>query len=92
MTNQQFENRIVKLTDLDRRIKELEAEKELIKQDVISHMESEKIETPRFKLAYQTVRSTRFDSKALKEADPFVYALYSKETESKRFTYSLEEK
>ena len=45
----------------------------------------EKAKAGLFEVRYQTVRSVRLDSKALKAAEPVIFSQYTVESESKRF-------
>lgn len=89
LTNRQINNRINKLEELAREIKELEALQDAIKDELKAHMgDSEHIETELYKLNYAKVETERLDSKALKNDLPDVYGKYTKTTKSRRFSYS----
>ncbi len=67
--------------------KEVEALKDSIKAEM-DERAVEVLETGAYTVRWPRVSSSRFDSKAFKKDNPNVYAVYLKETVSRRFTIS----
>lgn len=70
-------------------IDELTAEMESAKDELKAEMTARGVEEMTvscFKLRYKEVKSSRFDSTAFKKTHADLYAQYSKETVSKRFS------
>lgn len=70
---------------------ELDAEIEALKDEIKAYMTAAGTDTiigTGHKATYKTVKSNRFDSTALKNDAPELYAAYVKTTESMRFTFS----
>ena len=89
MTDRQLNNRITKLQSIEAQMKELEAQAEVIqaefKADLGSKGEDEH-NTGSFIIRWKEIISRRLDGKALKAALPDVFATYSRESISRRFT------
>ena len=89
MTNRQLNNRIEKLQGIEAQVKELEAQAEAIRAEIKANLESageDEHDTGCFVIRWKEIITSRFDSKALKAALPDVFAAYSRESSSRRFT------
>lgn len=90
MTARAIEMRIKKLSALEEQKKELEKMIETVKSEIQEEMgESEIIETPAFVIRWTTFITNRFDSKKFKEEHGKLFNQYSKESASRRFSYSI---
>ena len=72
-------------------ISELEAEAEALTDQIKAAMVErgeEVISCPNWNASWKNVTSSRFDSKALKEAQPDVYNAFTRKTTTCRFTIS----
>lgn len=89
LTDRQFDNRGKKLAAIDAQIKELEKQRDMIRDEIVAGMNgATEYETAAFRFFFKTVKSSRFDSKAFKAAQPETYAAYCKDSSTKRFTYN----
>ena len=89
MTDCQMNNRIAKLQGIEAQMKELEAQAEAIRDELKADMESkgeDEHNTGSFVIRWKEIVTRRLDSKALKAALPDVFAAYSRESTSRRFT------
>ena len=89
MTDRQINNRIVKLQGIEAQMKELEDQAEANRAELKSDLESkgeDEHNTGSFIIRWKEIISRRLDSKALKAALPDVFATYSRESISRRFT------
>lgn len=86
MTNRQIENRIRKIQELEKQIKELQTVADGLRDEIKADMTGEELRTGSFIVRWKEVISTRLDSTALKKALPDVWKAYSKESSSRRFT------
>lgn len=89
MTNKQLDNRVKKLQDIESRMQELEAQAEAIRAEIKADLESkgeDEHDTGSFIIRWKEIISRRLDSKALKAALPDVFAAYSKESSTRRFS------
>lgn len=77
------------IKELQRIMDEAAAEIEALKDAIKAHMDAENVEeltADVFKIIYTAVKSSRFDTTAFKREVPELYAKYTKETISCRFT------
>lgn len=91
MTNRQLDNRVKKIQALEAQIKELEAQADAIREEIkadLSDKGEDEHNTGSFIIRWKEVVSNRLDSKALKAALPDVFATFSKQSSSRRFTVS----
>ena len=89
MTARAIEMRIKKLSALEEQKKELEKQIEVVKGQIQEEMgEAETLETPAFIIRWTTFITSRFDSKKFKADHEKLFNQYSKETSSRRFSYS----
>ena len=89
MTDRQINNRINKLQGIEAQVKELEAQAEAIRSELKADLESkgeDEHNTGSFVIRWKEIISRRLDGKALKAALPDVFATYSRENTSRRFT------
>lgn len=89
MTEKMIEARVKKLRAIEAQQQELEAKAAAIKAELQKDMEAkgtDELRTKSFIVRWKEVISSRLDSKALKEALPDIYNLYSKQTAARRFT------
>ena len=89
MTDRQLNNRITKLQAIEAQQKELEAQAEAIRAEIKADLEAkgeDEHNTGSFIVRWKEIVSRRLDSKALKAALPDVFAAYSKESSSRRFS------
>ena len=89
MTNKQLDNRMKKLRAIEAQQKELEAQAEAIRAELKADLEArgeEEHDTGSFVIRWKEIISRRLDGKALKAALPDVFAAYSRESTSRRFT------
>lgn len=89
MTNRQLDNRVKKLQDLEAQIKALEEQADAIRDEIkadLTEKGEDEHSTGNFIIRWKEIISKRLDSKALKAALPDVFATYSKESSSRRFT------
>ena len=89
MTNKQLDNRVKKLRAIEAQQKELEVQAEAIRAELKADLESrgeDEHDTGSFVIRWKEIISRRLDSKALKAALPDVFAAYSRESTSRRFT------
>lgn len=89
MTNKQLDNRIKKLQNIEAQQKELEKEAEAIRAELKADLESkgeDEHNTGNFIIRWKEIITSRLDSKALKKALPDVFAMYTTESVSRRFT------
>lgn len=89
MTNKQLDNRVKKLQGIEARMKELDAQAEAIRAEIKADLESkgeEEHDTGSFVIRWKEIISRRLDSKALKTALPDVFAAYSRESSTRRFS------
>lgn len=91
MTNRQLDNRVKKIQALEAQIKELEAQADALRDEIkadLSDKGEDEHNTGSFIIRWKEVVSNRLDSKALKAALPDVFATFSKQSSSRRFTVS----
>ena len=89
MTNKQLDNRVKKLQGIEAQQKELEVQAEAIRAELKAELESrgeEEHDTGSFIIRWKEIISRRLDGKALKAALPDVFAAYSRESSTRRFT------
>ena len=89
MTDRQMNNRITRLQGIEAQVKELEAQAEAIRAEIKADLEStgeDEHDTGSFVIRWKEIITRRLDSKALKAALPDVFATYSRESTSRRFT------
>jgi len=88
MTADDMENTAMAYRDIQAKIKELEAEAELLKTFITTVMDAKQVDTMQagiFTIRYTLYESSRLDITALKNELPDVAARYAKTTETRRF-------
>lgn len=89
MGNKAYLNRVRKIMELEKEIKELQAQVDGIKDEIKSDMrasESDEVDLGDYVIRYRAVTSNRFDSTAFKKAHSKMYAAFCNQTTSMRFT------
>lgn len=89
MSTIELTTKVETIKTLQAMIEELTAEMESAKDELKTEMTARGVEEMTvscFKLRYKEVKSSRFDSTAFKKTHAYLYAQYSKETVSKRFS------
>lgn len=87
MTDRQILNRIEKINALEAQKKELEAQLDSLKDEIKADMgELETKTVGNYTIHYTNVESKRFDTTAFKKAYENLYNLYTKATQSRRFS------
>lgn len=81
MTNEKMNATVLEIKALEAQIKELEAYKDSLKDELKSEMDErkvDKVDTGMFKISYIPVETSRFDSTKFKTEHPDVYGEYLK--------------
>lgn len=89
MTERMIENRIKKLQEIERQQKALEEQAEAIKAELKADLEergTDELKTKNFLIRWKEIVSNRLDGKALKAVLPEIYAQYTRQSTSRRFT------
>ena len=89
MSINELEKQITELKELQRMAEDLNAEITAIQDAIKAEMaerEADEITAGAFKVRWKAIKSHRFDSKALKADHADLYARYSVETVTKRFS------
>lgn len=89
MTEKMIEARVKKLKSIELRQQELTKQAEAIRAELQQDMEAkgaDELHTKNFIVRWKEIISSRLDTKALKEALPDIYSLYTKQTSIRRFT------
>lgn len=89
MTERMIENRIKKLQEIERQQKALEEQAEAIKAELKADLDekgTDELKTKNFLIRWKEIVSNRLDGKALKAALPEIYAQYTRQSTSRRFT------
>ena len=90
LTNKQIDNRAKKLETIEAEIAALEEQAEAVKAELKAALEEQNTEELKtlsgMIIRWKTIVNSRFDGKAFKAANPALYAAFSKETATKRFT------
>lgn len=88
MSSRDLDSKVSALRELQSTIEQLQAEAEAIRDAIKAEMVEQGTEVLTgngWKASWKVVESSRFDSKALKAADPATYALYTISTRTSRF-------
>ncbi|WP_249312574.1 hypothetical protein [Congzhengia minquanensis] len=89
MSTMNIEKNIKDFKELQRMSEEIAAEMEAIKDKIKAEMSergTDEIITGEYKIRYKTVKSSRFDTKAFKEAHKDLYSAFVKDNITTRFT------
>ena len=89
MTEKMIESRVKKLKAIELKQQELTKQAEAIRAELQQDMEAkgaDELHTKNFIVRWKKIIGQRLDTKALKEALPDIYNLYTKQTATRRFT------
>lgn len=89
MSTNDLQNKVIELKDLKAMADELQAEITAIEDELKAEcirQGTEELQAGIFKIRYKTVSSNRFDTKAFKMAHSDLYAQFTKQTKSNRFS------
>lgn len=89
MGTKKLEAKVLRLRELQAKIDQLEAEAEVLKDEIKEELTARKVDELTagvFKVRWAEIKSKRFDSSALKAAQPELYAAFTRETTIRRFT------
>lgn len=89
MSEQNLQSSAKELKELQRMSEEITAEMEAIKDKIKAEMSergTDEIIAGEYKIRYKTVKSSRFDTKAFREAHHELYAAFVKDNITTRFT------
>ena len=87
MSINEMEIKIRELRNLQTLIEEAEAEAEALKDQIKAEMgDREELRVGEYRVTYNTITSSRFDTTAFRKAMPDVAAKFTKSTTSRRFT------
>lgn len=89
MTERMIENRITKLSALQTQIAQLQQQADAIQGELKADLEEkglDELKTKNFLIRWKEIVSNRLDGKALKAALPEIYAQYTRQSTSRRFT------
>lgn len=89
MTERMIDSRVKKLQAIEAKQNELEKQAEAIRAELKADLEQkglEELQTKNFVIRWKEIISNKLDGKALKAALPEIYAQYSKQASSRRFT------
>ena len=88
MSNEKLTATVAELRELRRMSEELAAEIEALTDEIKAYMDAQSVDTLAgvdYKITWKEVKSRRFDSAALKSAEPEIYSRFAKETTARRF-------
>ncbi len=85
MSMNELEQKVANLRELRRLAEELEAEITTTTDELKAYMAAEELMGPSFHITWKNVTSTRLDGKAVKAANPDLWALCCKTTTARRF-------
>lgn len=89
LSDRQIDNRIARIEELKAQEKALKEQREALEEEIQKTMgETEHIQTEKYKVNYTKVTSNRFDSKAFKADHKRLYAKYTYEQNTRRFSFS----
>ena len=89
MSTNEITTKVRDLKELQALIEEAQAEAEAIKDEIKAYMAAtgkEEMTVDVFKVRYTTVTSSRFDSAAFKKTHGDLYAQYTRQIETRRFS------
>lgn len=89
LSDRQIDNRIARIAELKAQENVLKEQREALEAEIQKAMgEAEHIQTERYKVNYTRVITNRFDSKAFKADHKRLYAKYTREQNTRRFSFS----
>ena len=89
MSTNELTKKIRELKELQALIEQAQAEAEAIKDDLKAYMidnDTDEMNVDVFKIRYAVVKGSRFDTAAFKKTHADLYAQYTRQTETRRFT------
>ncbi len=89
MSTNELTKKIRELKELQALIEQAQAEAEAIKDDLKAYMidnDTDEMNVDVFKIRYAIVKGSRFDTAAFKRTHADLYAQYTRQTETRRFT------
>ena len=89
MSTNEITKKIRELKELQALMEQAQAEAEAIKDDLKAYMIStgaDEMTVDVFKIRYATVKGSRFDAAAFKKTHADLYAQYTRQTETRRFS------
>ena len=89
MSTNELTKKIRELKELQALIEQAQAEAEAIKDDLKAYMidnDTDEMNVDVFKIRYSIVKGSRFDAAAFKKTHADLYAQYTRQTETRRFT------
>lgn len=89
LTERQIYNRLVKIADIEKQIKDLTAARDLLRSDIMQGAECVFINCDKFTLDAGHENYNTFDSKAFKAAEPDLYKAYTKQSSRSKFRYKF---
>lgn len=89
LSERQIYNRLVKIADLDARIKELTAARDALRAEIIGDADAVTIDCSKFTLDAGRENYKQFDSKAFKAAHADLYAEYQKTASRAKFRFKF---
>ena len=90
MTDRTFDNKVAKLMALQEELDTITKQMDLLKEDIKAEMtarDTDRISTKKYSATWQSIISNRFDSVAFKKVHDDLYKMFSKSSETKRFTF-----
>lgn len=88
MTERMIENRVKKLSALEKQIEQLQKQADAIEGELKADLEEkglDELQTKNFLIRWKEIISNRLDGKALKAALPEIYSQYCRPISSRRF-------
>lgn len=88
MSTNEMDGKVRELRELRRMREELDAEITAVEDSLKAEMTTRAVDTLSgmdWKITWKLVKGSRFDSTAFKKANPDVYAMFTRATESRRF-------
>ena len=89
MSTNELTKKIRELKELQALIEQAQTEAEAIKDDLKAYMidnDTDEMNVDVFKIRYAVVKGSRFDTAAFKKTHADLYAQYTRQTETRRFT------
>jgi predicted phage-related endonuclease len=89
MSSVEIISKIEALKEMEALIREAEAEAEKLKEEIKAEMtkrQTEEMSVGRYIVRWTSVVNNRFDSKVFQTANPELYNMYVKQTQSRRFS------
>lgn len=91
MATNEIVNKIEALAEWESLLEDAKEQVEALRDELKAEMlsrDTEELEAGQYIIRYQTITNNRFDNSAFKKALPEVYAAFTKQSTTKRFTVS----